>query len=199
MENNLVTISGLVTKREYSHERHGEKFYKLTLNVFRQSGIVDKIPVLASEKNFSIIHDLSSEYIEVTGEFRSYNQEIDGKRRLVLSVLAKTISLSAPYIYDNRITLDGFICKQPNLRTTPLGRTICDLLIAVNRKTRKSDYIPCVAWGKIADTANELKVGDNVILNGRIQSRQYTKNDEVKTVYEVSIDNISVKPEEIEL
>lgn len=199
MENNLVTISGLVTKCEYSHETHGEKFYKLTLNVFRQSGIVDEIPVLASEKNFSIIHDLNSEYIEVTGEFRSYNQEIDGKRRLVLSVLAKTISLSTPNNYDNRITLDGFICKQPNLRKTPLGRTICDLLMAVNRKTRKSDYIPCVAWGKIADTASELKVGDNVILNGRIQSRQYTKNEETKTVYEVSIDNISVKPEEIEL
>lgn len=199
MENNLVTIKGLVTKCEFSHETHEEKFYKLNVNVYRQSGILDEIPVLVSENVFIDIAFLQNQNVEINGEFRSHNQEVDGKRKLILSVLAKTISFSVENEFSNDITLNAFICKPPILRTTPLGKTVCDLLVAVNRKTRKSDYIPCIIWGKNAKIAGKLNVGDNIIINGRIQSRKYTKNNETRTAYEVSINDLHKVQEEIEL
>lgn len=198
MENNQVTIRGIFGEEyELSHETHGEKFYKSTIRCHRESGAIDSIPVLISEK--LNIQFVSQCYVEIKGELRSYNKVVDDKMKLIITLFAKEIKELRVEDYKNEITLNCFIVKKPVLRTTPLGRTICDILVAVNRKINKSDYIPCVVWGKNAEEVCEFEVGTNVIIEGRIQSREYNKNGETKTAYEVSVNKMFKKPEEIEI
>jgi hypothetical protein len=172
-ENNQVTITGEITSPfTFSHEVFGEGFYVANLSVARLSGSADIIPIMVSERLFEI-HSLTGAFVKVTGQFRSYNRHEGGKNNLILSVFAREIQI--PYIASdgvvNNIALDGYLCKPPIYRQTPLGREIADLVIAVNRPYGKSDYIPCICWGRNARFAETLEVGGRVQVWGRVQSR----------------------------
>jgi primosomal replication protein N len=198
MENNQITIKGILgDEYDLSHETHGEKFYRTTIKTVRDSGTVDVLPVLISEK--LKIANAGQFFAEVRGEIRSYNQVTETGTKLILSLFAKNIRELSEEEHYNQVTLNAFLTKKPVLRTTPLGRTICDILIAVNRKTSKSDYIPCVIWGKNAEEASTLNVSDNIIIEGRLQSREYNKNGETRIAYEVSVNKFYTKPEEVQL
>ncbi len=191
-ENNKVTLSGEIIKEpQYSHEVMGEGFYEFTLSVKRLSGQCDYVPITISERLMDGISLQSGNYITVTGQFRSYNKQCENKSKLMLTVFARSIGPFDEEINPNSIYLSGYICKEPMYRTTPFKREICDMLIAVNRAYNKSDYIPCIAWGRNARYVNTLKVGDRIDLSGRIQSREYQKEEGgtllTKTAYEVSI------------
>jgi len=195
--NNIAHIRGtVVSTPEFSHEILGEGFYDLTVKVPRLSEQFDILPVTISERllgNTGI-----GETLSIDGQFRSYNKLEDGKSKLILTLFAKELlSDEEEDINSNTITLTGYICKQPIYRTTPFGREICDCLIAVNRAYNKSDYIPCIAWGRNARFVKNLEVGSKVTITGRIQSREYQKkydenNIETKTAYEVSISSIGI-------
>lgn len=200
--NNKAEIWGTVQdKPEFSHEIYGEKFYVFTMDIPRLSGIYDKIKVMVSER---LIMDECLEVgniLKVLGQFRSYNSYENGTNRLILTVFARDIIRDAEECENpNSIYLNGYICKEPVYRTTPFGREITDMLLAVNRTYNKSDYIPVIAWGRNARFCSNLKVGDNVRIWGRIQSRDYQKKlgeDEVvtKTAYEVSVSKLEVSEE----
>lgn len=182
---NDVELVGVFTKElEYSHESFGEKFYKGCLAVQRQSGIYDYIVVMVSE--YIIPDNYLNNMVKVIGDFRSYNDE---NRHVKLSVLAKSIKIT-DNDFTNNIYLKGFICKEPIYRTTPKGRLICDIYIAVNRGYAKSDYLPCVCWGRNATKMANADIGTMVCVNGRIQSREYIKNEETHIAYEVSVISI---------
>ncbi len=198
-ENNKVTLTGRIEEAPvFSHDFYGENFYTFKLIADRLSEASDRIPVILSEK-FLYTNDLSpGNTVEISGQFRSYNNYTDIGNRLVLSVFARNIT-PVSSIEDgenpNTIQLTGYICKPPVYRTTPFGREITDLLIAVNRAYNKSDYIPCIAWGLNAKYASVLSVGEKIRLTGRIQSREYKKKYddetiETKTAYEVSISKL---------
>ena len=201
--NNQTEITGSIEDDfVFNHEIYAEKFYTFTMRVSRLSGTYDSIRVMISER---LIMDGSynvGDMVAVTGQFRSYNNNEAGANRLILTVFAKDIMhISAESKNPNRLYLNGFICKPPVYRTTPFGREITDLLLAVNRSYNKSDYIPVIAWGRNARYANNLKVGDNIRIWGRIQSRNYQKRiseDEVitKTAYEVSVNRLELVTEE---
>lgn len=210
IENNQVTISGeIVSDFEFSHEVFGEKFYILELSVPRLSGTYDIIPLMVSERLIDITEDYKGYFMTATGQFRSYNRHEETKNRLVLSVfvceLTMTVSESLnedEYAVNNpnQIFLDGFICKQPIYRETPLGREIADVLLAVNRPYGKSDYIPCICWGRNARYAESFDVGEHVQIWGRIQSREYQKKisegeTEKRVAYEVSISKMNIVDE----
>ena len=196
IENNQVTIMGKVaTEFSFSHEVFGEGFYMVEVEVKRLSNSEDRIPLMISERLIDVTQDYTGEYIMVHGQFRSYNRHEEQKNRLVLSVFVREISFMEEEpdgTKTNSIWLDGYICKEPIYRKTPLGREIADLLLAVNRPYGKSDYIPCICWGRNARFAGKLEVGEHVAVWGRIQSREYQKkleNDEVinRIAYEVSV------------
>lgn len=196
IENNMVTISGkVVSSIEFSHEVYGEGFYYFMLDVPRLSESCDKIPVTISERLASKDKLEIGTVIEVEGQFRSYNSYNNEGNRLLLTVFARDISFledEKKIKNPNQIYLNGFICKRPIYRTTPFGREITDLLLAVNRPYNKSDYIPCIAWGRNARFSESLAIGDNIKVWGRIQSRTYQKKLEsgdvlTKVAYEVSI------------
>lgn len=196
IENNMVTISGkVVSSIEFSHEVYGEGFYYFMLDVPRLSESCDKIPVTISERLASKDKLEIGTVIEVEGQFRSYNSYNNEGNRLLLTVFARDITFledEKKIKNPNQIYLNGFICKRPIYRTTPFGREITDLLLAVNRPYNKSDYIPCIAWGRNARFSESLSVGDNIKVWGRIQSRTYQKKLETgevltKVAYEVSI------------
>lgn len=200
LSNNQALIIGTIEDEfRLNHEIYGEQFFTCTVSVPRLSGANDNIRVMVSER---LIMDGSysiGDLVEITGQFRSYNSFENGENRLVLTVFAKDIShIDEPDSRNpNVLYLNGFICKEPVYRATPLGREITDLLLAVNRSYNKSDYIPIIAWGRNARFAKMLKVGDNVKIYGRIQSRTYQKRigeEEVitKTAYEVSINRIEL-------
>ncbi len=202
IENNQVTLIGtIISEFTYSHELFGEGFYMTSIKVDRLSESADIIPMMISERLVDVNADYTGEKIIVNGQFRSYNRHEERKNRLVLSVFAREIEFVdeiAENARTNQIFLDGFICKEPIYRKTPLGREIADLLLAVNRPYGKSDYIPCVCWGRNARYASNLDVGLRVTAKGRIQSREYTKKHddgtvEMKTAYEVSISRLEVK------
>ena len=162
----------------FSHQVFGEGFYLVDVLVKRLSESEDRIPVMVSERLLDVTQDYEGEYIEVTGQFRSYNRHEEKKNRLVLSVFAREICFveeEDETVKTNQIFLDGYICKPPVYRKTPLGREIADLLIAVNRPYGKSDYIPCICWGRNARYASAFQVGGHVLVWGRIQSREYIK------------------------
>ena len=199
IENNRVTIVGeVVSEFEFSHEVYGEGFYTLNITVNRLSDSVDIIPLMISERLVDVTEDLRGVIIEASGQFRSYNRHEENKNRLMLSIFVRELQLYDNYEEENstnQIFLDGYICKPAIYRRTPLGREIADVLIAVNRPYGKSDYIPCIAWGRNARFAAGFEVGSNIHIYGRIQSREYVKKiseDECerRTAYEVSVSKI---------
>lgn len=199
IENNQVQIMGeIVSQFTFSHQVFGEGFYLVDVCVKRLSESEDIIPVMISERLVDVTQDYEGEYILVTGQFRSYNRHEEKKNRLVLSVFAREITFveeEDDSVKSNQIYLDGYICKPPVYRKTPLGREIADLLIAVNRPYGKSDYIPCICWGRNARFASGFEVGGHVQIWGRIQSREYVKRleDETtqkRTAYEVSVSKL---------
>ena len=196
LENNKVTVIGQVASEFYfSHEVFGEGFYMVDLAVNRLSDQEDRIPLMISERLIDVTADFRGQTIEATGQFRSYNRHEGSKNRLVLSVFVRELSFLeefTDYTKTNQIFLDGYVCKEPIYRKTPLGREIADLLIAVNRPYGKSDYIPCIAWGRNARYASAFEVGSRVRIWGRVQSREYTKKlneeqSEKRVAYEVSV------------
>ena len=182
IENNQVSIIGkVVSGFTFSHEVFGEGFYMVELSVKRLSDSSDRIPVMISERLIDVAQDYQGEYIQVEGQFRSYNRHEEKKNRLVLSVFAREVSFveeADDKVRSNQIFLDGFVCKPTVYRKTPLGREIADMLIAVNRPYGKSDYIPCICWGRNARFASGFEVGSRVQIWGRIQSREYVKKTE---------------------
>ena len=199
IENNQVTIMGKVaTEFSFSHEIFGEGFYMVEVEVKRLSNSEDRIPLMISERLIDVTQDYTGEYIMVHGQFRSYNRHEEQKNRLVLSVFVREISFMEEEpdgTRTNSIWLDGYICKEPIYRKTPLGREIADLLLAVNRPYGKSDYIPCICWGRNARYASGFEVGEHVQLLGRIQSREYVKRisdteTEKRVAYEVSVSKL---------
>ena len=199
IENNQVSIMGqIVSQFTFSHQVFGEGFYLIDVMVKRLSDSEDRIPVMVSERLIDVTQDYEGEYIQVYGQFRSYNRHEEKKNRLVLSVFAREVSFveeEDDSIKSNQIFLDGYICKPPVYRKTPLGREIADLLIAVNRPYGKSDYIPCSCWGRNARYASAFAVGGHVLVWGRIQSREYVKKlseteAEKRIAYEVSVSKL---------
>lgn len=199
MENNEVLVAGNIeTPLEYDHQLYGETFYKFYIAVPRLSGYVDRLPVTISERLLGDIDmDVGNEVI-IEGQLRSYNKQIEGRNRLVLTVFTRDIREKTEEMKNpNHIFLNGFLCKPPIYRVTPFKREISDLLMAVNRSYNKSDYIPVIAWGRNARFCETLKVGDQLMIWGRIQSRIYQKrlsDDQVeeRTAYEVSITKMEV-------
>jgi len=196
-ENNIVNIRGeLDSELKFSHEIFGEKFYNIDIKIDRLSDSFDILPITISERLLQDIDIEKQNIVNVTGQLRSYNKSIDNKNRLILTVFVREITLAEEDNKDpNSIFLDGYICKNPVYRQTPLGREITDLLVAINRPYNKSDYIPTIVWGRNAKFAKNLNVGDRIQLWGRVQSRGYEKkldNGEVlkKVAYEVSISKI---------
>ncbi len=203
LENNIVNIMGTVAQECcFSHEVYGEGFYLFQLDVPRLSDNADRLPVTISDR--LIDKELLKEgtILKVKGQLRSYNNYSDKKNRLILTVFARDIEILEEMDEENpnEICLNGFICKAPVYRTTPFGREIADILVAVNRAYNKSDYIPCIAWGRNARFAGNLEVGTKIRLWGRIQSRTYQKKIgdavEEKVAYEVSISKIETGTEE---
>mgnify|MGYP004479290783 CR=1 FL=1 len=201
IKNNVAELIGIVrTGFTFSHEIYGESFYSFTMEVARLSNSSDMIPMLVSERLMDISESMEGKLIAVQGQFRSYNKHTGGRSRLLLSVFVREWAPAEPDDprNPNNIFLDGYICKKPVYRTTPLGREITDLLIAVNRPYNKSDYIPAIAWGRNAKYAETMEVGQNIRIYGRIQSRNYQKKlsedkTDVKTAYEVSISKMEVE------
>ena len=196
-QNNKVYLKGeIVTEAKFSHEMYGEGFYEMDILVKRLSGQADILPVTISERLIESGNIKVGSVLSALGQFRSYNKLIDGKSKLMLTVFVREI-LEEDYLSNpNSIVLSGYICKPPIYRTTPFNREIADVLIAVNRAYNKSDYIPCIAWGRNARFVKNLSVGERVALSGRIQSREYQKKlseTEIKTMtaYEVSISKLA--------
>ena len=199
MENNRVTVIGtIVSDFTFSHAVFGEGFYLVDLSVNRLSEQADVIPLMVSERLMDVTRDYRGCTIEADGQFRSYNRHEGVKNRLVLSVFVREVQFLeefTDYTKTNQIFLDGYICKEPIYRKTPLGREIADLLVAVNRPYGKSDYIPCIAWGRNARFASGFSVGTRIQIWGRVQSREYTKKlseteCEKRTAYEVSVSKL---------
>lgn len=196
-ENNNVKLGGSVASElEFSHEIYGEKFYRFYIGIERLSGITDKIPVIVSERLIDIENFKIGKIILLEGQYRSYNQIAEsGKSKLILSVFAKEVTtenIDERVKTINELILIGCMCKPPIYRKTPLGRDIADILVAVNRAYNKSDYIPCILWGRNAKFCQTLGIGTNVRLEGRIQAREYEKKfengtSEIRVAYEVSV------------
>ncbi len=195
-KNNKVIISGeIVTEAEFSHEVYGEGFYEMNVLVKRLSGQGDILPITVSERLIENKKLKIGDVITCLGQFRSYNKLVDGKSKLMLTVFVREIIDNNAVKNPNIIVLSGYICKPPIYRTTPFNREIADILLAVNRSYNKSDYIPCIAWGRNARFAKNLDVGEKIVISGRIQSREYQKrltDEDVKimTAYEVSVSKL---------
>lgn len=194
-KNNKVYVMGeIVTDAVFSHEVYGEGFYEFYVKVMRLSGQADLLPVTISERLISGGELEKGKNICAVGQFRSYNKLENGRSRLMLTVFVREL-IDMPEKNPNSIILSGYICKPPVYRTTPFNREIADLLVAVNRAYNKSDYIPCIAWGRNARFVKNLNVGDKVAISGRIQSREYQKRTEddvvTMTAYEVSVSKLA--------
>ena len=204
--NHLVLVGKVTSEKRFSHEIYGEKFYIFDLSVPRLSGNADIIPVTISERLLTVKDLEIGNKLEIDGQFRSYNSYDQEKNRLILTVFAKDIKFlenqeeeieAGTEKISNEVTLDGYICKKPIYRKTPFGREISDILLAVNRAYNKSDYIPCIAWGRNARFCENIPVGTEVKIIGRVQSREYEKKHEDGTVekriaYEVSVSSLEV-------
>ncbi len=211
LENNYLTLVGKVTgEKKFSHEIYGERFYVFSLSIPRLSGASDTIPVTVSER--LITDEMLNEGTKllIKGQFRSYNSYEQQKNRLILTVFAKDIvpiedneedeeenEMVTKEMVTNEVVLTGYICKKPIYRQTPFGREIADLLLAVNRAYNKSDYIPCIAWGRNARFCQNIEVGVQVRIVGRVQSRTYEKKfedgtSETRVAYEVSVGSLEL-------
>ena len=204
IENNKVSVIGeVISEFTFSHEVFGEGFYLVSLAVSRLSDQVDLIPLMISERLLDVTQDYRGRTVEAIGQFRSYNCHEGVKNRLVLSVFVRELNFLEEFTdctKTNQIYLDGYICKEAIYRKTPLGREIADILLAVNRPYGKSDYIPCIAWGRNARYASGFAVGARVKVWGRVQSREYTKklNEtecEKRVAYEVSVSKMECETE----
>lgn len=196
-KNNKVYVMGeIVTDANFSHEVCGEGFYEFYIRVMRLSGQADILPITLSERLIQIGMLEKGKTICALGQFRSYNKIEEGKSRLMLTVFVRELLDVLPNKNPNSILLSGYICKPPVYRTTPFNREIADVLIAVNRAYNKSDYIPCIAWGRNARFVKNLGVGERIAISGRIQSREYQKKfseTDVRTMtaYEVSVSKLA--------
>ncbi len=199
IENNQVAMIGTITAPfRFSYEIFGEGFYMTEIEVRRLSESTDIIPLMVSDRLMDVTEDYTGSMIRVMGQFRSYNRHEEKRNRLVLSVFAREVEFAEeeePLVKTNQIFLDGYVCKPPVYRKTPLGREIADLLIAVNRPYGKSDYIPCICWGRNARFASGFEVGTHTQIWGRIQSREYIKKlseeeQEKRVAYEVSVSKL---------
>ena len=174
----------------FSHENHGERFYRFPLRVERMSGQSDLPLILAPSALLGRVEIAEGTPLRVIGQLRSFNNRSGHGSRLVISTFAQSIE-SGDGGHFNRILLTGVLCKPPTLRRTPLGRSICDMILAVNRRYGRADYLPCIAWGQVAAQVAQMQVGDRLTLEGRVQSRTYLKQtdegSEERTAYEVSV------------
>ena len=209
INSNNITLTGVVEKEpKYSHEVLGEGFYVFLLKCSRTSGNKDTLPVMISDRLADVREIKVGQVVTVSGQIRSFNRHIDDvKRKLILSVFARELEILAQDVTElpfeeniNTAILDGFVCKPPIYRCTPKGREIADILVAVNRPYGKSDYIPCIAWGRNARFAGGLETGEHIQIQGRFQSREYTKkisDNEIETrvAYEVSVSRIDYTEE----
>ncbi len=213
LENNYLTLVGKVTgEKEFSHEIYGERFYIFKLGIPRLSGNQDIIPITISERLIGEDTLQEGKKILVKGQFRSYNSYENEKNRLILTVFAKDVmeveereeeeenEMVKKDTITNEVVLVGYLCKKPIYRQTPFGREISDILLAVNRAYNKSDYIPCISWGRTARFCQNLEIGSQVKVVGRVQSRTYEKKYEDGTVqtrvaYEVSVGSLEVLEE----
>ena len=194
LETNTVHLCGVIVETPvFSHQTYGESFYTFIIGVERNSGYEDKLNVMISERLLNVYKLSVGDTVLVSGQIRTYNEQVDGKNKLNIVVFARDMELVG---FDeghfNQVYLEGFICKTPIGRVSPLGRRICDIMLAVNRMYNKSDYIPCIAWGRNAIFAEGLEVGNKISLTGRMQSREYRKrlddgNVEQRVAFEVSI------------
>ncbi|MBP3478195.1 MAG: single-stranded DNA-binding protein [Oscillospiraceae bacterium] len=187
---NQITIRGsLHTLPQFSHENHGKRFYRFFLEVPRLSGAVDILPVVASEQVLSRMDLSGGEMLTVVGQIRSHNSRTDGVRHLLIFVFAQSI-LCEDGEPINDVLLQGPLCKEPTYRRTPLGREICDVMLAVGRGFKRADYLPCILWGRIAQDISQCHTRDIIQISGRLQSRVYTKVTEdgpqERTAYEIS-------------
>lgn len=196
IENNRVSIRGKITSDfMYSHEVLGERFYCTYLSSERKSGVKDTVPIMVSERLVDVKEDWKEKQVKVEGQFRSYNKHEEERNRLILSVFAREFEEveELPFSEDlNSIYLEGYICKNPVYRETPLGREVADIMLAVNRPYGKSDYIPCIFWGRNARFVSSMNPGQRIKVYGRIQSREYLKTmqdgtKETRIAYEVSV------------
>ena len=189
--NNVVELCGTPAERPiFSHSGGDEDYFIFPLEIERLSGYADRINIVARQTLLSGLEIGDGSRLNVVGELRSFNNKKGGGSRLVITVLAKELCFSDDEDM-NKVLLSGVICKQPSLRRTPMGRQISDLMLAVNRRYGRSDYLPCIAWGRLAETAAGLNVGDSISFEGRIQSRKYIKTEDgapvERTAFEVSI------------
>ena len=207
--NHLILVGKVVSDKKYSHEIYGEKFYVFDLEVVRLSSTVDIIPITVSERLLTNIELDVGKKLKVEGQFRSYNNYENERNRLILTVFAKEISEIEETSEEssdeitNEVVLVGYICKKPIYRQTPFGREIADILLAVNRAYNKSDYIPSIAWGRNARFCQNMEVGAEVKITGRVQSRNYEKKledgtTETRVAYEVSIASLEITKNEEE-
>ena len=194
--NNHVILKGKISKLPaYSHTVMGEGFFEMIVDVQRLSDEVDTLPVTISER---LITDFKiGDEIGIVGQFRSYNKQDDTKSKLMLTIFVKEIVDPSDLSEINQIYLVGYICKEPIYRTTPFGREICDVLLAVNRAYNKSDYLPCIAWGRNARFVRDLGVGEKLEVQGRVQSRKYQKkidetHSETRVAYEISLSSVII-------
>jgi len=199
--NHIILVGTLASRPEYSHSNHGRRFFSFLLEVERLSGAVDTLPILAPLYLLEQTPLREGTGIRITGQIRSYNSRLLTGRRLVISVLAQTLDIcDLPHCND--VQLLGTICKEPSYRRTPLGREICDMMLAVNRPYQRSDYLPCILWGRTAQEAAYYPVGTPIRITGRLQSRNYIKllgdTAEQRTAYEISatscevVDDVSI-------
>lgn len=195
--NRIALCGSLVALPALSHENHGRRFYRFALEVQRLSGAADILQVVADEELLNRLDLSGGQMLYVVGQVRSFNSKLDSGRKLIISVFADELTVcdGSPV---NEVELAGAICKEPIYRRTPLGREICDVMLAVNRPYRRTDYLPCILWGKTAQEASQLAIGARLRLTGRLQSREYLKildsGTERRTAYEISAICASVEP-----
>lgn len=189
---NNITLRGIATTAPiFSHEVKGERFFEFTLKADRHSINSDFLPIIISERIMPPIIENSN--LSIQGELRTYNKLVEKHSKLLTTVFVKSVEIITEdnFIHSNNVTVQGFICKPTEFRETPLGKQICDICIAVNRIAyNKSDYLHLIAWGRNAQYASTLKVGDEIKIEGRFQSREYTKNEEIRTAYEISVNSL---------
>lgn len=196
--NEVILIGKVLSEAKFSHKVYGEGFYSFDLQIPRLSSSFDILPITISERLLPVYSNIQGKTVEIEGQLRSYNQYSEGRNKLILTVFClemKEVPAGELSKSKNHIYLNGYICKKPIYRTTPFGREITDIHLAVNRAYHKSDYIPCITWGRTARFAESLAVGDHIEVWGRIQSRVYQKKLETgesitKTAYEISINKL---------
>ena len=197
---NTITLRGeLDTLPIFSHENHGKRFYRFTLHVPRLSGTIDSLPVITEERLLNEMDLSGGDMLNVCGQIRTHNIRTDGTRRLLIFVFASSISVQSGEPI-NEVMLDGALCREPIYRRTPLGREICDIMLAVPRAFHRADYLPCILWGSTAHQIADCHTSDRIHLEGRLQSRQYTKQTEngpqSRTAYEISALSATIVTEE---